>query len=82
MIPWRDGAELAEVGHVIRESPAQAAGIEAGDQIVEIDGKPISAVGVDAVRGLLSQAPGTRVTLSVRRGGVETEKTLVLQKLI
>jgi predicted aspartyl protease len=80
--PWGSGAEFMEVAYVIESSPAQMAGIEVGDYITAINGKPVSAISVDEIRDLIEQEPGTEMTLTIRRGEDEIEKKLVLRELI
>jgi membrane-associated protease RseP (regulator of RpoE activity) len=64
----------AEVRHdvVVRlvweESPAAAAGIRAGDQIIRVNGEPVSGQTMDQLR----TQPGEQVVLTLRRG----ERTL------
>ncbi len=52
------------------ETPAEQAGIQTGDQIIEVDGKTTEGwkndEAVKALRGL----PGSRVTITVRRSGI------------
>ena len=51
--------------------PAQAAGLQAGDTVVAIDGRPVAGVRefVDEVRA----APGERLTLTVERDGARQD---------
>jgi carboxyl-terminal processing protease len=52
------------------ETPAERAGVETGDQIIEVDGKATEGwkndQAVKALRGL----PGSKVTITVRRSGI------------
>jgi serine protease Do len=59
------GALVAEVE---KSSPAERAGLEAGDVIVSLDGKPIERSG-DLSLLVASTAPGSRVDLGVWRKG-------------
>lgn len=54
-------------------SPAQSAGIEAGDVIAEVDGQPVDR-DLDFQRRLLGHASGDQVSVKVRRG----DETLLL----
>jgi carboxyl-terminal processing protease len=71
------GVELAaEDGEIriitpIDDTPAYRAGIAAGDVLERIDDRAVDGTTVDAVSVALRGAPGTPVTLAVRRGGVE-----------
>jgi carboxyl-terminal processing protease len=51
-------------------SPAEKAGLRAGDRIVEIDGRGVSSRSPDEARGGLRGVPGTKVALLVERPGV------------
>ncbi|MDX2194354.1 MAG: S41 family peptidase [Gemmatimonadales bacterium] len=52
------------------ESPAERAGIETGDQIVEVDGKSTEGWKNDQAVKTLRGEPGSRVKIRVRRAGV------------
>jgi hypothetical protein len=58
-------------------SPAQRAGLKAGDIITEFDGKPIKNL-YDFTYALQSRKPGDTVALKYKRGGVETETRTTL----
>ena len=57
-----------EVVQLLDGSPAAAAGIRAGDLIVELDGAPIAGVG-DLQRALVGEVIGRRIAVGVERGG-------------
>lgn len=52
-------------------SPAEAAGIRAGDLLVAIDHARVGGLESEAAERLLGGAPGSEVVLSVRRGSLE-----------
>lgn len=81
-LPWTPGAESIEVADVIASSPAEKSGIEIGDRITAIDGKPVAAIGVDEIQALLEQASGSKITFTILRENKEFEKELVLRELI
>ena len=56
------------VVHVIPGSPAERAGLLAGDHLVGIAGRPIGGMHVDAAAQLLQGPEGSLVTLAVLRG--------------
>ncbi len=62
-----------DVYTVRRGSPAEAAGLRAGDVIVSIDGKPYET-------GALSGADGQRMKLGVRRNGKRRQITLEIKE--
>jgi S1-C subfamily serine protease len=57
-----------EVVQLLEGSPASAAGVRAGDVIVELDGKPIEGVG-DLQRVMIGEMVGRRVPVGVERDG-------------
>jgi S1-C subfamily serine protease len=77
----RDGKTTATllVKDVFKDSPAERAGVKIGDQIVRIDGQPISEESFNALARRLE--PGTTVQLRVASGGRERDVTLVAADL-
>ena len=61
-------AQGAVVGNVDEGSPAAKAGLEVGDVIIKIDGRPVEG-SADLSRTIRSLKPGSKITLSVWRGG-------------
>jgi S1-C subfamily serine protease len=61
------GGHGAEVATVAAGSPAEAAGVQAGDVIVSLDGQPIERM-PDLIRWLQSLSPGDQVEVVVERG--------------
>ena len=57
-----------EVIQLLDGSPASAAGVRAGDVIVEVDGKPIEGVG-DLQRVMVGEMVGQRVPVGLERNG-------------
>jgi S1-C subfamily serine protease len=57
-----------EVVQLLEGSPASAAGVRAGDVIVELDGKPIEGVG-DLQRVMVGEMVGRRVPVGLERDG-------------
>jgi len=58
----------AQVGSVVSGSPADTAGLKAGDVITALDGKAITSAD-DLTAQLTAHAPGDKVTLTVTRSG-------------
>ena len=57
-------------------SPAAAAGLQAGDQIVKVGDKDMKGVASDQAATLITGPDGTKVTLEISRGGQLLTKTL------
>ena len=65
------GIEVVQVDGTLRviapidDSPAERAGIKAGDTIVRIDGKPVQSDDLEGAIAMLRGKPGSPITLSV-----------------
>jgi carboxyl-terminal processing protease len=69
------------VSQVYRGSPAQRAGIRAGDFIVGVDGASIAGRSSSYSTGLITGKPGTRVTLTVLSGRRRTDKEITRARI-
>lgn len=67
------------VSRVMKDSPAEKAGIETGDILLELDGKKLIRSG-DLTVPIAKSAPGTKVTFKVLRDGKVFTKTIKLGK--
>lgn len=67
--------------HVADKTPAQAAGLLAGDEIRTVDGRRASAFTWETLRSYLRR-PGQTVRLEIVRGGLTIPVTLTLQRLV
>jgi serine protease Do len=70
----------ALVSEVTKGGPADGSGLEHGDIIVELDGKPVDQFN-DLPRMVASTAPGEKVTLKVLRNGKEKTIKVTLGEL-
>jgi serine protease Do len=70
----------ALIGDVIPNSPAQKAGLERGDIILDIDGKPVNSSAELRMRVSL-MAPGTKLNVKVFRDGGEKTLPLTLAEM-
>jgi carboxyl-terminal processing protease len=52
------------------DSPAERAGVQTGDQIVEVDGKPTEGWKNDQAVKALRGEPGSKIVIRVRRAGI------------
>ena len=85
----RAGVQLARFGDVIRAmqvlpgSAAAAAGIQEGDEVVTLDGKPILSYTQDAVTAMFENgAVGEQHVLELTRDGKKRSVTLKLKEMI
>lgn len=65
-------------------SPAERAGLLAGDQVVAVDGKDVTGMDPEQVRGKVVGPAGSQVTLTISRMGVEQpfDVTLTRAKIV
>jgi hypothetical protein len=66
------------VGDVAPGSAAQSAGIEAGDEIIAVNGTPSSGLRLYELREAFERAPGTKFMLRVKHGTRIVTRQLVL----
>lgn len=67
------------VSEVVQNSPAQQAGLRAGDQIRKIDGEQVNSYR-DVVRAINRKHPNDQVQITVDRNGREQELNVALQQ--
>ena len=70
-------AQGAVVGNVEEGSPAAKGGLEVGDVILKIDGRPVEG-SADLSRTIRGLKPGTRVNLNVWRAGKPRDVTIAV----
>ncbi len=61
-------------------TPAYLAGIQAGDRITKIDGRPTAGVGFADLRGQLRGPSGSSVTLEIEREGEATPRVVEVER--
>ena len=69
------------VSSVIDDSPAKAAGLVAGDELLAVDGTPASRLSLARIRDLLRSHPGRQVELRLRRGDRVVAQTITLKRM-
>ncbi len=72
----------AMVLEVFHDSPAERAGLHAGDTIVGVDGRSVGDMKLDEVIDLVRGPEGTSVTLDVQRAGTETVDRLEIVRAV
>ena len=69
------------VSSIVEGSPADTVGIQRGDVIVSVDGRPASHLRAKELREL-SRIDGRNVRLGIRRGDDILEKVIVLKPIL
>lgn len=67
------------INSVENGSPADVAGLKAGEIIISVDGKEIRAAN-ELVKYIQSKTPGDKVTLKIKRGATVTQVVVTLDK--
>ncbi len=84
VVVWVVGRPVSEaeatttIGYVLPDSPAQKAGLQAGDRLLAIDGQPVQRWGglsSDSVTWRIVRSEGDTVLVRYERGGVTNEVT-------
>lgn len=70
------GAGYPTITGTVPGSPAAGAGLQAGDQIVKVDGKDTKGITSDQATSLIQGPDGTKVTLTLMRGTSTFDVTL------
>jgi len=66
---------------VVKNSPADQAGLQAGDHILGLDGTAITGAQIIDLRSKLKEATGTKVTLQVDGKAGKRQVSLTLAEL-
>ena len=69
-----------EIVTPMEDSPAERAGIQAGDLIVRIDGHDVRGLGLEEAVKRMRGTPGTRVTLTIARASAPQPLVLVVER--
>jgi carboxyl-terminal processing protease len=73
--------DLVVVSEPYENYPAMKAGIRAGDEIVEVDGRKVGGMNTDEVSKLLKGQSGTAVKVVTRRDGALAPHTLTREEI-
>ena len=69
------------ISDIIKDSPAEKAGLHAGDQIYAVDGKVLKNTSTEEVAKKVKGESGTKVKLEIIRSGKHIEKTITRKKV-
>ncbi|HEY3486627.1 MAG TPA: S41 family peptidase, partial [Gammaproteobacteria bacterium] len=64
----------------IDDTPAQRAGVQAGDLIMRLDDKPVKDMSLNEAVGLMRGKPGTSIELTILRQGIQTPFKLSIER--
>jgi len=76
------GVNFYEVSNVVPNSPATAAGVQNGDELVSINGRSCFDLNLNEVLEVMESKPGRKLRLKLRRNGEVIDLVLVLQSRI
>ena len=80
---WRATATWCAPVQVVKRSPAEHAGIRAGDQVISVEGRPIGEYGMDEINQLFEDGEvGRTLKLEISRDGRTRSVKLTLKELI
>lgn len=74
--------EKVFVYHVMENSPAQKAKIKEGDELLSINGVPVSFYSLQRIKEILNQEEGIEIKLKLRRTTKTEEVSLILKEMI
>lgn len=70
-----------EITRVFPDSPAQKAGIQAGDHILEVEGEPVSKYTFDQISKKIRGPINTQVILTLKRGNQQVKASVIRQPI-
>ena len=74
--------EGLRISVILEDSPAQAAGLQAGDILTQVDGHKVAGEALETVTGWIQGEEGTQVTVRYLRDGAEHELTLTRAAIV
>jgi carboxyl-terminal processing protease len=75
-------ANPLSIDYVFPDTPAEGAGLLAGDQIVSIDGRPSATLSAEEAARQMRGAAGSTVTLGIRRPGTAGDQTIPIVRAV
>lgn len=77
----RGGGEYVVISEVYKGFPADLAGIKAGDLLKKVDGLSLKGIATDIVSDKLKGNPGSDITVTTERNGIETDYKMKREKI-
>jgi len=78
----KEEGDYPVIAKISEEGPAKMAGIEIGDKIIKVNNQSTEKLKLEDVVNLLRGEEGTQVTLIIKRGDKEFEKTITRKTMI
>lgn len=78
----RGGGEYVTLTQIYEGSPADKAGLKAGDRLKEIDGFPLKNLTADKVSDRLKGDPNTEINIIIDRNGKDISLSLKREKIV
>lgn len=78
------GAELKEINgfititEIFERGPAEKAGLQAGDRIIEVKGEDLSERNMEEFKAIMRGTPGTEAVLTIKRPGEEMPRQVTV----
>jgi hypothetical protein len=76
-----EGLKTLTINEIIANSPAAEAGLQEEDELIAIDGRPVTEFSLEQIRQMLKQE-GKEYVLSLKRGTLTIQVKLKLRRLI
>jgi hypothetical protein len=76
------GLNIFKIHRIVKDSPAETAGLKPGDIIAAIDGQDTTAMTLEQVKQVLKSEPGRKLNLRISREGKILQISLTLKRLI
>lgn len=70
------------INHIIEESPADKCGLQAGDQIIKVNGLPAGMLGLYGIAKRFQKRVGKKMRITVRRNGKKEKFVFRIKELI